>query len=200
MAGSREEALKSGLVYPYIYGGATEADQSKTTGSIGYTTVNGTTYLGTWSPIKGLESKLLLPEGATIPPTAPTTPIVADTTPIQTNDQVQTNDQESYINHLPTGNVIINGNTTVGQTLKVTTNITDDDGLGDMTYQWFSNGKEIVGATDTIYKLATTDVGNKINVKTNYIDGEGTTEIITSANTAIVKSSGTVAVSRTVYT
>lgn len=183
MAGSFEEAVKYGLgTYMYIYSDATAADKNKATGGIGYSTINGTTYLATNSPIKGLESKLLLREDAT--PVATNTPIVSPVTPVVDDTQ------ESYVNNLPVGNVAIKGKTVEGQSLFATAKITDDDGLGDISYQWFSNGAEIKNnATFSEYKLTTDDIGKKISVKASYIDGEGTTEVVASPNTPVIKSS-----------
>ena len=46
-------------------------------------------------------------------------------------------------NNPPTGAVTITGTAQVGQTLTVTHNLADADGLGTITYQWKRNGVPI---------------------------------------------------------
>jgi uncharacterized repeat protein (TIGR02059 family) len=98
-----------------------------------------------------------------------------------------TNSPEEFVNHLPTGSVKITGKAVVGSRLNVTASIGDEDGLGDMFYQWLHNDKEISGANGTSYIVTTDDVNKKISVKAGYIDGEGTVEIISSATTRAIE-------------
>ncbi|MEY2667189.1 MAG: hypothetical protein RLZZ384_1360, partial [Pseudomonadota bacterium] len=72
------------------------------------------------------------------------------------------------VNDLPTGAVVISGKAMQGETLSVSNTLTDIDGLGAITYQWQSNGKDIVGATQPTYALTKSDVNNVISVKANY--------------------------------
>ena len=44
----------------------------------------------------------------------------------------------------PTGTVTISGTPVVGQTLTASNNLTDADGLGAITYQWYRNGQPIL--------------------------------------------------------
>ena len=87
---------------------------------------------------------------------------------------------EAMENHPPKGELLINGNTTIGQTLSSINNISDEDGLGDFNYQWLRNGKEIDGAKNDTYQLETVDIDKRISLSISYLDGEGTNEIITS--------------------
>jgi Ca2+-binding RTX toxin-like protein len=56
----------------------------------------------------------------------------------------------------------------------------DKDGLGVTSYQWFSNGKEIVGQISKTYTLKPLDVDKTISVHARYVDLQGTAEDISS--------------------
>jgi Ca2+-binding RTX toxin-like protein len=90
------------------------------------------------------------------------------------------------VNDLPTGVVGISGTPTQGQTLTASNTLADVDGLGTVTYQWLREGQTISGATGAAYTLKQADVGAKISVKASYTDGGGTSESVTSADTAAV--------------
>ena len=91
------------------------------------------------------------------------------------------------INDLPAGVPAITGTVARNQTLTaVTSGIRDDDGLGTFGYQWLRDGTAISGATASTYILGGADVARNISVKVNYIDGHGTAETLTSAQTAAV--------------
>ena len=94
--------------------------------------------------------------------------------------------EDLIINNPPTGNITITGTAKEAQTLTIKNTLADTDGLGDFSYQWLSNGKEIVGATNDRYVLSTADVGKKISVQVSYLDGESTEELVTSKATAAV--------------
>ena len=88
-----------------------------------------------------------------------------------------------------TGLPAISGTAQVGETLTVDTNdIHDPDGTGDavFTYQWLSEGTEIVGATDDSYTLTDADEGNRIRVRVSFTDDEGNPETLTSEATDTV--------------
>jgi len=90
-------------------------------------------------------------------------------------------------NSLPTGTISITGTTTVGQTLTAVANsLADIDGLGAFTYQWLSNGVNLAGAISNNYILSTNEQGKTIKVIISYTDGGGTSESVTSAETAPV--------------
>jgi len=90
------------------------------------------------------------------------------------------------VNDTPTGNATISGTATQNQTLTASNTLADTDGLGTISYQWFSDDKVISNATQTTYTLTQSDVGKKITVKASYIDNAGTAESIISATTAAV--------------
>lgn len=82
-------------------------------------------------------------------------------------------------NALPTGTVLINGNTTVGSTLTVTDTLADTDGLGTFTYQWYS-GADKVGTNTTTYVSVAGDAGKTVTCTITYTDGKGNNESVTS--------------------
>ncbi len=91
------------------------------------------------------------------------------------------------VNDAPSGLPTISGTTTEDQTLTaVTTGISDGDGLGSLSYQWLRGGVAISGATANTYTLGDNDVGEQISVRVSYTDGNGTSESLTSAQTAAV--------------
>lgn len=89
-------------------------------------------------------------------------------------------------NFLPTGNATISGTATQNQTLTASNTLADTDGLGTISYQWFSDDKVISNATQTTYTLTQSDVGKKITVKASYTDMFGTAESVTSSATEAV--------------
>ena len=91
------------------------------------------------------------------------------------------------LNDKPTGRINIKGTAKVGQTLSIANTLKDADGLGEFSYQWFSNKNEIIDATSETYTLSKFDAGKKISVEISYIDGEGTFESLTSSTTATIK-------------
>ena len=92
--------------------------------------------------------------------------------------------QPPATNHEPVGSVTITGDAKVGETLTASNDLKDDDGMGQITYRWFADGKEIgQGAS---YTLTDADKGKTITVKAEYTDGKGTAESVESAKTAEV--------------
>ncbi|MDA9020119.1 Ig-like domain-containing protein, partial [Flavimaricola sp.] len=91
------------------------------------------------------------------------------------------------VNDLPVGEVLIEGNVQEDQELTANARgISDEDGVGQFSYQWLRDGVAIAGATEQTYQLVQADVGKKISVKATYLDGQGTTESVTSAETEAV--------------
>ena len=91
------------------------------------------------------------------------------------------------VNDAPTGLVDISGTSVEGQTLSLdASSIQDVDGLGAYSYQWLRDGVAIEGASDTSYILVTSDLGARISVNVSYIDGDGTSQTVTSAVTGPV--------------
>jgi hypothetical protein len=92
----------------------------------------------------------------------------------------------AYVNHAPTGSVMITGTAMQGQTLVVSQTLADADGLGPLSYQWNANGTAIEGATGMSFSLTAAQVGKSITVVASYIDAHGTAEGVTSNATKTV--------------
>jgi len=90
------------------------------------------------------------------------------------------------VNDAPTGAVTISGEATEGETLTASNTLADEDGLGEISYQWLRDGVAIDGATGSDYVLTQADVGAAISVSASYTDAQGTAESVTSAATAAV--------------
>ena len=73
-------------------------------------------------------------------------------------------------NHTPTGTVTISGLAQAGSTLHAGNTLADEDGMGEVKYQWLRDGKAIDGATGSAYTLTAEDVGHGISVKASYTD------------------------------
>ena len=86
-------------------------------------------------------------------------------------------------NDSPVGSVTIEGAAQEDQSLTASDNLSDEDGLGEFTYQWFADGVELSGATDTTYTLGALDVGRSLSVVISYTDGYGADERVESAAT-----------------
>ena len=94
------------------------------------------------------------------------------------------------VNDAPTGQPVITGTVETGETLTAdTSGIADEDGLGAFSYQWLRDGSDISGATGSTYDLVLADNGTQISVRVSYTDGQGTSESVTSAQTAAVSHS-----------
>ncbi|MDP2579341.1 hypothetical protein Q8W37_05310 [Shimia thalassica] len=93
----------------------------------------------------------------------------------------------SNINDAPTGAAAIVGTATEDETLTAVSTIEDEDGLGDLSYQWLRNGQDITDATNANYTLGQDDVGAVISVRISYTDQHGTEEAVTSTATEAVR-------------
>ena len=81
----------------------------------------------------------------------------------------------------------------MGQTLTAdTSGISDDDGLGNVTYnyQWLADDTEIDGATSSTYTLQASDNGKAIKVRVTFTDDGGSEESLTSTATEAVVMGG----------
>lgn len=83
------------------------------------------------------------------------------------------------VNDDPTGSVIISGSAVVGQTLTASNNLTDEDGIGEISYEWFLNSvtTEVTGSS---YTVQPADVDGSITVVASYEDAFGALESVTS--------------------
>jgi hypothetical protein len=87
------------------------------------------------------------------------------------------------VNDSPQGNVTISGLAEEDQLLTASHNLSDEDGLGEIRWQWQRDGVDITGATATSYQLGDNDVGSTISVAATYTDQGNTAERVVSAET-----------------
>lgn len=70
-----------------------------------------------------------------------------------------------------TNELSISGIGEIGKKLSAdTTQLFDTNGMGKFTYQWQSQGVDIVGATSKTYTVKTSDYGKYIKLKVSYVD------------------------------
>ncbi len=91
-------------------------------------------------------------------------------------------------NDKPTGSVIIisDGIPAENKILTVSNTISDEDGLGAITYHWQRDGND-VGVTGSSYLLTDADLGKDITVEARYTDATGVTENLSSLPLTIIK-------------
>ncbi len=90
------------------------------------------------------------------------------------------------VNDLPTGFVTISGTATQRQILFASNTLADVDGLGAISYQWFSNNLSLPNASQATYTLTQADVGKIISVTARYTDGLNAVESVSSEATVAV--------------
>lgn len=91
------------------------------------------------------------------------------------------------VNDSPTGSVTIDNTTpATGDTLTASNTLADEDGLGEITYQWYRGASPISGATSSTYNVVSADYGAALSVRANYTDQQGTPETVPSAATSAV--------------
>ena len=90
------------------------------------------------------------------------------------------------VNDDPTGDVTLIAAVTEGEILNAGNILSDEDGLGTLSYQWSRDGSPIDGATASTYTLVQDDVGAVIAVTVSYTDDQGTSESVTSTATSPV--------------
>jgi hypothetical protein len=95
-------------------------------------------------------------------------------------------DAVANLNDAPAGGLQVTGIAKQGQTLAVSSTLTDADGLGTLAYQWLANGVAISGAVDSQLLLTEQQVGQKISVEASYVDGHGNAEAVASSATVAV--------------
>ncbi|MBD1874557.1 DUF4347 domain-containing protein [Nodosilinea sp. FACHB-131] len=94
------------------------------------------------------------------------------------------------VNDAPTGSVTINGTVAQGQILTANTStLADADGLGTLSYQWKQSSDGITwsnidGATGNTFSPRNAQVNQFLQVAVSYVDGQGTSESLTSASTS----------------
>ncbi len=115
--------------------------------------------------------------------------LVADYTDGQGNSESVTSSATASVvnvNDPVSGGIAISGMAWEDQTLTAVNTLTDEDGIGTVSYQWQRDGVDISGATEATYTLDDADAGAAITLVAEYTDGNGTPETITSSATAAV--------------
>jgi hypothetical protein len=84
------------------------------------------------------------------------------------------------VNDVPIGPLDVQGSAVLGGILTAVQNFTDADGIGNVSLQWYRDGRAILGATDAQYKVTSADLGKQLFVRGFYVDGFGTSEIVDS--------------------
>ncbi|MBW4483240.1 MAG: DUF4347 domain-containing protein [Tildeniella torsiva UHER 1998/13D] len=94
------------------------------------------------------------------------------------------------VNDAPTGSVTIDGTVAQGKILTANTStLFDADGLGTLSYQWKQSSDGITwsnidGATGNTFSPRNAQVSQFLQVAVSYVDGQGTSESLTSAPTS----------------
>ncbi|MEN9358914.1 MAG: hypothetical protein RL095_449 [Verrucomicrobiota bacterium] len=105
------------------------------------------------------------------------------------------------INDSPSGQVSFSGNLRIGSTLSASQLLSDADGLGAISYKWYSQAHQLLGTGET-YTIASNLLGSSLYVQAGYIDNGGFVEQVNSALSTTIRSanaapSGSVTVSGT---
>ena len=106
-------------------------------------------------------------------------------------------DNDEPANVAATGAPMITGRGHSGQTLVAdTSGITDEDGLGDVEYeyQWIRGDDEISEATGASYELTDADVGRSVRVRVTFTDDRGHEERLESEAVAVTAAPAVTAV------
>jgi Ca2+-binding RTX toxin-like protein len=87
-------------------------------------------------------------------------------------------------NQAPTGTLSILGDAVLGQTLSLSQDLQDGNGLGVLSYQWLVDGQALTPAqTGTTFVLSNPAwVGQVIRAVASYVDGQGQAEQVQSAD------------------
>ena len=86
----------------------------------------------------------------------------------------------SPVNNAAVGSVELEGKRSINEMITAKATISDNDGLGTFTYQWFSNGVKVQNPTSNNYKILGSDLGKNIKVVVKYSDGFGFSETVSS--------------------
>jgi hypothetical protein len=97
------------------------------------------------------------------------------------------NSFEYHINTVADGNILIEGEAIEGNLLTVdTSNISDVDGIGELTYEWLRNGIKFLSTASDSYLLTDSDVDTEISVNVTFIDDIGNSESLSSSPTDLI--------------
>ncbi len=142
---------------------------------------------GSWSDLAGANTATLaIPSdqsfvGRSVRVVATSTDVLGGSTAFASAAQTIAN-----VNDAPAGAVTLAGLLQEGQTLSAKNTLTDADGLGPVSYQWFAGSSITPFASGGTYLLTAADVGQVLHVVASYVDGYGSAEQVASASTAAV--------------
>lgn len=96
------------------------------------------------------------------------------------------------VNDTPGGGIRLNGSQIEDSTLTAESTLSDDDGIGSLSYQWQTSSNKttwsnITSATSSSLKLTDAQVGLYVRVIGSYTDGHGTAETATSDASTQIK-------------
>ena len=109
------------------------------------------------------------------------------------------------VNDLPTGGVVIEGELKQGKIINLNfESLEDEDGLGPLSFEWYSDGDLIENETTSSLLLAQELAGRLISAKVKYIDQRGNAETVEAVASSPVidisyPSSGIVAFGSSVF-
>ena len=92
------------------------------------------------------------------------------------------------VNDAPVSTLAVSGEAKEGQELSISGSISDPDGLGAVSYQWFRDDEIIPYATSLAYQLTHEDVGAAIHASATYTDGFGYLETVRTSSTGKISS------------
>ena len=84
------------------------------------------------------------------------------------------------VNNPANGEIKFTGERALDKTNYANASINDNEGLGTFNYQWFSDGIKVQDSNSNNYKILSSDLGKKIKVVVNFVDGFGFAESISS--------------------
>jgi len=94
------------------------------------------------------------------------------------------------VNSLPEGEVTINGIVSIDETLTLSQNLSDNNGLGTLSYQWQRSKNSvtsiIANENSLDYIITEQDIGFSLFVEVSYIDNDGFSETVLSSLTKVI--------------
>lgn len=88
------------------------------------------------------------------------------------------------VNDAPQGSVTFSGVAAPGNDLIASNTLSDEDGMGMVSYEWFVGG-DFTGVFSPTYEVQPEDVGLDVFVRASYVDGQGTSEYMESASLTV---------------
>jgi len=106
--------------------------------------------------------------------------VAKDNGGLESATPVQATVSVTSVNDAPTGSVTISGTATQGQILTASNSLADADGMGTLTYTWYTSESATPIGTGNTFTLTQAQVGKNITVVASYTDLQGTTEFVDS--------------------